>query len=43
MEPVETLVNSRVRRLAEYLKVDPEIAQELYYESSKIFKSAVDR
>ncbi len=33
MEPVETLVNSRVRRLAEYLKIDPEIAQELYYQS----------
>ena len=33
MEPVETLVNSRVRRLAEYLEIDSKIAQELYYES----------
>ena len=33
MEPVETLVNSRVRRLAEYLEIDPKIAQELYYQS----------
>ena len=33
MEPVETIVNSRVRRLAEYLKIDPEITQELYYQS----------
>jgi hypothetical protein len=33
MEPVETLVNSRVRRLAEYLEIDPKVAQELYYES----------
>ena len=31
MEPVETLVNSRVRRLAEYLEIDPKVAQELYY------------
>ena len=43
MEPVETVVNSRVRRLAEYLEIDPMVAQELYYESSRIFKSAVDR
>ena len=33
MEPVETLVNSRVRRLAEYLEIDPKVAQELYYQS----------
>ena len=33
MEPVETVVNSRVRRLAEYLGIDPMVAQELYYES----------
>ena len=33
MEPVETVVNSRVRRLAEYLEIDPKVAQELYYES----------
>ena len=33
MKPVETVVNSRVRRLAEYLEIDPKVAQELYYES----------
>ena len=33
MEPVETVVNSRSRRLAEYLEIDPKVAQELYYES----------
>ena len=33
MEPVGTVVNSRVRRLAEYLEIDPKVAQELYYES----------
>ena len=33
MEPVETVVNSRVRRLAEYLEIDPMVAQELYYQS----------
>jgi hypothetical protein len=33
MEPVGTVVNSRVRRLAEYLEIDPKIAQELYYQS----------
>jgi hypothetical protein len=34
MGPVKTLVNSRVRRLAEYLEIDPKIAQELYYQSA---------
>ena len=29
----DTLVNSRVRQLAEYLELDPKIAQELYYQS----------
>lgn len=33
MESFETLVDSRVRRLAEHLKIDPKVAQELYYES----------
>ena len=33
MERVETLVNSRVTQLAEYLEIDPKIAQELYYQS----------
>ncbi len=33
VETVETVVNSRVRRLAEYLEIDPKVAQELYYQS----------
>ena len=33
MESGDTLVNSRVTRLAEYLEIDPKIAQELYYQS----------
>lgn len=33
MESDDTLVNSRVRQLAEYLELDPKIAQELYYQS----------
>ena len=32
MEPVGTVVNSRVRRLAEDLEIDPKVAQELYYQ-----------
>ena len=32
VETVETVVNSRVRRLAEYLEIDPKVAQELYYQ-----------
>ena len=27
MEPGETVINSRVRRLAEYLEIDPMVAQ----------------
>tara|TARA_E500000331_G_C17115518_1_gene651563 strand:- start:426 stop:689 length:264 start_codon:yes stop_codon:yes gene_type:complete len=38
MEPVETLVNSRVLRLAEYLEIDPKVAQELY-EQSELWNS----
>ena len=32
MEPIETVVNSRVRRLAEYLGIDPMVAQGLYFQ-----------
>ena len=33
MEPVETQIDSRVRRLAEYLEIDPLVANELFYQS----------
>lgn len=33
MEPVETQIDSRVRRLAEYLEIDPLVAHELFYQS----------
>ena len=33
MEPIETFVNSHVRRLAEYPEIDPMVAQELYDQS----------
>ena len=33
MEPKETYINSKVRRLAEYLAMDPEVAQDFYSKS----------